>query len=350
MRLRPLISGVICFMRDYKLSGVYKITNKVNGKFYVGSGKSVFNRWLNHASYLSRDVHTGYKLQRAFNKYGFEAFSFEILELHDVVNLHKREQYYLDTLCKAQEYINGTSNYFNLETYNVKPTVHGIVGLERADEIIVRGLRTRGFEKIYKISDKGEFIKYYEMQKQASEENGLSRSTVSKSIKNKKCPKGKDYYFCYESDYDPTYIPVPCEAYNKGIKGAVEAINIKPVYCYDVYGRYYKKFRSGLEAAKYFNVDASGISRMMDNPKKKTLHRTGVHLYNIFSSERNLENKLDLFNIPNDGDIDVYTLFHEFLGSFDRATISNILKSKENVVQQSITKGKVLKGYYFSIF
>ena len=99
--------------KDFELSGVYIITNKVNGKFYVGSGRSIFSRWFNHTCYLVKDNHINYKLQRAVNKYGLDNFKFEILELCPPQGLNKREQHYLDTLCKAQEYIKGTDIFFN---------------------------------------------------------------------------------------------------------------------------------------------------------------------------------------------------------------------------------------------
>ena len=281
--------------KDFKLSGVYKITNKVNGKFYIGSGNSVFSRWLNHASDLSNDNHINYKLQRAFDKYGFENFSFEIIEIHPAEGLNKREQYYLDTLCKAQEYIKKESLFFNKNTYNIKPLVDGVTGLPMKEEAIVRALRTRGFDVIYKVSNQGEFICEYDTQKQAAEYNNISRNVVSKSIKSKICPKNKNYYFTYQKDYDPKFKPNNYKVWNKGLKGKVQGNNNIPIYAYDIYGRFYKKFRSGVDAAKYFKMDNSSINRMIGKEKKKVLHSFGVHLYNLFHEEKELEQKLNKF-------------------------------------------------------
>jgi len=59
---------------------VYAITNKVNGKQYVGSTicRPVL-RWNTHKSLLRRKVHHSYKLQSGWTKYGEQAFDFRVL-------------------------------------------------------------------------------------------------------------------------------------------------------------------------------------------------------------------------------------------------------------------------------
>lgn len=80
-------------------SGIYKITNIINGKIYVGSAVNLITRQINHFSNLRKCKHCNILLQRAFNKYGEENFIFEILEeVKDKTKLLEREQYYLDLL------------------------------------------------------------------------------------------------------------------------------------------------------------------------------------------------------------------------------------------------------------
>lgn len=337
-------------IKEFKLSGIYKITNKINGKFYVGSSNSIFGRWLNHASWITNDTHNNYKLSRAVKKYGLENFSFEILEIHPTVGLNAKEQHYLDTLCKAQEYINGESNFFVTNTYNIKPKVEGIIGISMPEETIIRALRTRGYERIYKVSSTGAVIDVYEMQKQAAEDNDISRVTVSKSIQTKKCPKHKDFYFVYESDYDSEFIAETYQVHNKGQKGVqTYESQWKEVFCYDVYGRFFKKFESGTATAKYFNTNTSSVCRMINTPKKKILHRHGIHLYNLHSEKQEeKENLIDLLkNKVSDGNIEVFTLFHEPLGEFSKETISSVLECHLHSISQAITQNKILKGFYF---
>ncbi len=81
-------------------SGIYKITNMVNGKFYIGSSKNINNRWDNHKQYLRGGYHINPKLQNAWNKYGEDKFIFEIVEEVEPKQelLFDRENYYLLTL------------------------------------------------------------------------------------------------------------------------------------------------------------------------------------------------------------------------------------------------------------
>lgn len=79
--------------------GVYAIVNAFNGKRYVGSSFNTKRRWSEHRSDLRLQHHENPKLQNAYNKYGLESFSFEILESFDVIDkkdLILREQYWLD--------------------------------------------------------------------------------------------------------------------------------------------------------------------------------------------------------------------------------------------------------------
>lgn len=79
-------------------SGIYKITNLINNKIYVGSTKFFNIRKTEHYSRLRLNSHCNIKLQRSFNKYGEQNFKFEILETCIESNLIFREQFYIDTL------------------------------------------------------------------------------------------------------------------------------------------------------------------------------------------------------------------------------------------------------------
>lgn len=80
-----------------KKTGIYKILNKINGKFYIGSSVDVDNRFYCHKSRLRNNNHWNVKLQRAYNKSNINDFIFTILENCDSEVLLKREQHYIDT-------------------------------------------------------------------------------------------------------------------------------------------------------------------------------------------------------------------------------------------------------------
>jgi len=81
-----------------KKSGVYKITNQENGKMYIGSCKCFQVRASQHLKSLKKQKHHNKHLQHAFNKYGTDAFLFEVIKVVDGDKLARTtcEQTYLD--------------------------------------------------------------------------------------------------------------------------------------------------------------------------------------------------------------------------------------------------------------
>lgn len=60
-------------------AGVYKIVNRVNGSFYLGSSKHCEKRLRDHRNSLNRGDHHNVVLQRAWEKYGADVFDFVIV-------------------------------------------------------------------------------------------------------------------------------------------------------------------------------------------------------------------------------------------------------------------------------
>ena len=87
--------------------GIYKITLLKDGRSYIGSSVGVERRWTDHKRDLKGNYHHSRHLQRAWNKYGADAFGFEILEKCDVEGLDddaikellfQREQFWFDSI------------------------------------------------------------------------------------------------------------------------------------------------------------------------------------------------------------------------------------------------------------
>jgi len=78
-------------MSKPNISGVYSITNKKDGKQYIGSSKSVYRRWhQGHLPSLKNGSHYNRNLQLAWNK-NREDFYFVVLEECDQSMLLERE-------------------------------------------------------------------------------------------------------------------------------------------------------------------------------------------------------------------------------------------------------------------
>lgn len=85
-------------MAKAKICGVYKITNIINNKFYVGSSKDIESRWSQHIYALQNGMHANQYLQNAWNKYGGDNFTFEVIEECEPSVQFEREQFYLNKL------------------------------------------------------------------------------------------------------------------------------------------------------------------------------------------------------------------------------------------------------------
>lgn len=91
------------------MSYIYQIKNEVNGKLYIGSTiRPSYIRKYEHFSQLRKNIHKNSHLQRAFNKYGEDSFTFSILEeykfpedygkMYIVEYLLGREYYFIEKL------------------------------------------------------------------------------------------------------------------------------------------------------------------------------------------------------------------------------------------------------------
>lgn len=73
--------------------GIYKITNTVNGKCYIGQSRDIEARWQKHLSAYKSSP--DWELYRAFKKYGISKFTFEIVEECQINELNEREIYWI---------------------------------------------------------------------------------------------------------------------------------------------------------------------------------------------------------------------------------------------------------------
>lgn len=99
------------------MQGIYKIINRENGKYYVGSSVDIDERWKQHLQKLNSGTHINPKLQASWNLHSSASFEFVVVEQFDGLSrkmLLEIEQKYLD-IAKTEK----------SKTYNIKFVANG---------------------------------------------------------------------------------------------------------------------------------------------------------------------------------------------------------------------------------
>jgi group I intron endonuclease len=202
-----------------KISCVYKITNLINNKIYIGSTYSFKKRKNSHINLLNLDKHGNRHLQNAWNKYGEESFKFEILEKCEVCSLIEREQYYINNL---------KPDYNILKIAN---SLKGYTHSEKTKKVISEKMKQRIFTEKHK-------------------------ENIRKSYLGK---KGKDH-------------PAFGKKRNQEQISKMKKVLYKKVHQYDLNLNFIQTFSSVLEASDFTKISASSIAsvarRKSKNPKK----------------------------------------------------------------------------------
>lgn len=182
------------------MGGIYKITNMINNKFYIGSTTDFIRRKKQHFNKKCRYISL---LKNALCKYGKENFKFEIIE--EIIEkdlLFSREQYWLDfyksyerdigyNICKiAQGGGHGSKENtekalktkrikgYNKETY---PAISESKKGNKNPMFGINGLKSPRCKKLYCYNMDGTFYKEFDFIKQAQDELKVKRI----NLKNK---------------------------------------------------------------------------------------------------------------------------------------------------------------------
>lgn len=76
--------------------GIYKITNTINGKCYIGQSTDLAKRIHRHINTLLHGTNRNEHLQNAYKKYGVGSFIIEIIEECSAESLNEREIFWID--------------------------------------------------------------------------------------------------------------------------------------------------------------------------------------------------------------------------------------------------------------
>lgn len=175
--------------------GIYKITNLINNKMYIGQSTNIQERWEEHKFYSSKEQTA---IQQAFKKYGISNFSFEVIEECPKEKLDEREIYWIqfyDTYNNGYNLTKGGMSKIKLdyefivETYQRLGSIHAThkeLGINRdsvrraLDYFNISYNKNRSAPIAVVMIDKetGEELKTFATIKDAAAYAGISDSTI----------------------------------------------------------------------------------------------------------------------------------------------------------------------------
>ena len=113
---------------DFSFSGIYKWTNEINKKVYIGQSINIYKRFLDYKKGRFNQY-----MKRAIDKYGIDNFTIEILERN--IDEDKLDEY-------EQKWIDYYESYKNENGYNIAPIAGTTRGIKKSlDERMQMSIR-----------------------------------------------------------------------------------------------------------------------------------------------------------------------------------------------------------------
>jgi group I intron endonuclease len=160
-------------------NGVYKITNIIKDRFYIGSTSQGFlKRFKQHLYILKKGKSVQRYNQWMVRDYRLcDNFIFEVLEVVEEINkIQEREQYYLDL-------------YFNKDNcYNMCPEANGVKGHKMSEESkkrISEAMKKRGNPQAMKIVLDTQTGIFYNSVKEVSDIFGYNKRVLANMLNPK---------------------------------------------------------------------------------------------------------------------------------------------------------------------
>ncbi len=249
------------------IPGVYRIVNKANNKFYIGSAVSIHARFRQHRRLLSQNQHFNTHLQAAWNKYGENNFMFEIIESVPKELLMKAEQYWID-LCSVNTSKIGYNKRLQASTnLGIKASEQtrkklslAHIGHKRSPETQTKISATQS-KPVCQIDSTGKIIKTYSSLQEAVKATGVHSPGISMCL-NGTMQRTGGYYWCLKSNIESFKIPKPKQRKHP----------TKNIIQYDLAGIIVKEWSSITEIAREFNVSNSYMTLVLKSNKPYKNH------------------------------------------------------------------------------
>ena len=349
-------------LNPLSIPGVYKFINIKNNKVYIGSSENIRRRMFKHLNLLNSNKHHSRHFQNSWNKHGKDSFTFEVIEYCDIDDLLIREQYYLDTVIKAQDYINNENNLFLKLSYNINPCASNRLGTTQSEESIQKSKENNPNRiEVVKIKFNGELLKEYFSISDAALDNNCSKTQISKCCKGTQQYCGDSFYCIKEHYYNNingikdyfdslhanVFVP---KVWNKGKSIKTTTSLDKKALLYTIYGEYVGEFSTNRLAAEYISCTYANLTKAKKAGKP-------VKGYYVFDEEsdhinimNNIKNNMKIYFTPHYGTkFKMYDLFDNEISSWNNIReCESITGLKYNSIMLVLKKErKQLKGFKF---
>ena len=177
---------------------VYKITNILNNKIYIGiTSIGTGRRFKVHCS-KSR-LGSNYPLHKAIKEYGEDKFRPDLIEICDSVEtLREREKYFISLF-------NSTDPNIGYNTTNGGEYIEVTQEMREALSKAQKGrAHTEAYKGVVQYNKDGNFVKEWSNMTEASKETGVSRAAILRAIKRTlvRGSKSNPYMWFYRVEFD----------------------------------------------------------------------------------------------------------------------------------------------------
>lgn len=265
---------------------VYKITNLINQKCYIGSSICVEKRWKQHIN-TSKNInskHYHYPLYKAFRKYGLENFSFEILK--DDFNSPVEMQLFENQMIL---YFDSCEKGYN-QTYKTIPSELAKENLQKYLELTKQACA--------KVDNNDNIIEKYSSYHEAAEKNGYDRNYGASTIR--RVCKGliRSNNNLIFKDLDKNGLPITPKYITEPRCHRVMSVNVETLE-----EHYYESIS---EASRITGLDRNRIQKCINGEDRyscihKMVFRTIDKNNNIIETINTptLEERLEQYNLTN---------------------------------------------------
>ena len=227
---------------------IYKITNLVNKKIYIGlSTYDGPQRWDKHRYNANRN--SAHHIDRAINKYGEKNFRYEVIEKipfnKGIRYLENREIFYISKFKSTNSKIG----------YNRSLGGNVNVAKRVTKSHQLKSSISQKVKKIFSYDLNGKFIKEYRNILIAANENNRSKAAISRVINKSNRSAANKQWRTFNKD-------VPLKKINKFKKKS--STNSISIYQWSKTGKLIAKHSSMSAAARKVNVPLSSIHRVLE--------------------------------------------------------------------------------------